>query len=127
MFSSKKTFGFGAGDLKSIGQVFIAITLPGKSAPLVVDIGPGSYPLLIVLDVMDAFLLYPDTCTNKLVQKPSGGGRVKCRRIVGHGHLFFYWQPRAEQVCFTTPELRKLHLHFYHPKAERLLALLRRA
>lgn len=41
------------------------------------------------------------------------------------GHIFIDWE--IKYVCFTHAELQRLHLHFLHRTAERLLALIRRA
>ena len=40
------------------------------------------------------------------------------------GHMFLMW---PEHILFTTAELTRMHKHFYHPSANKLFNLLKRA
>lgn len=78
-------------------------------------------PLLLGLDLLDKHKLVADNVDKVLVNKISGWSVPITR---AHGHLFIRWDLR--EVMYTRTELERLHLHFFHPSVQKLLALLKR-
>ncbi|CDF36991.1 unnamed protein product [Chondrus crispus] len=114
---------FGDGIRSSLGTMEIRLPFaPGYFVPLSVDVVSADIPLLIALDTLDSHKLLADNVKNSLVCTTIGSS-MPIRR--DHGHLFVKWH--TPEALFTTSELRRLHLHFFHPQAQRLYRMLRRA
>lgn len=86
-----------------------------------IDVVDADVPLLIGLELLDKHELVVDNVDNLLVSK-LGGWTIPIFRT--HGHLFIKWD--AKEVMYTWTELERLHLHFFHPSAQKLLNLLKR-
>ena len=79
-------------------------------------------PLLLGLDILDREQLVADNVENVLDSRRHGWKLPLTRT---NGHLYLTWQLRS--TLFTRAELRRMHLHFFHPSARKLFNVLKRA
>ena len=78
-------------------------------------------PLLLGLEFLLQYGIRIDTAYNLLF---SSAGGCKLPLVKKHSHLYLEW---PDEFLYTTEELRKMHRHFFHPKSERLYAVMRRS
>lgn len=120
---SAYSFMFGDGLHASLGTVEFRIPTPdGAFIALQVDVVSADVPLLLGIDVLDREQLVTDNVDNVLRSRRYGWEMPIIRR---NGHLYVVWN--YSQVVYTRSELKKLHLHFFHPSARKLYNLLKRA
>lgn len=67
-------------------------------------------------------MLVADNVENKLVSKQVGWSLPIVRKL---GHLYVEWD--FSEVLFTKFQLKRLHMHFFHPSSAKLLNLISRA
>lgn len=79
-------------------------------------------PLLIGLDVLEAFGMNIDTSNNTLESKQD---QWKIPLVKKRGQLYLKWS--SSIMLFTESERKNVHLHFFHPESGRLYSLMRRA
>ena len=103
-------------------MIDVRLPIPGDSyIQITVDIVRANIPLLIGLDALDEYQLYVNNIQNLLIHDRIGW-IVPLQRL--DGHMFYAW---GNEIFFILPELRKMHKGFYHPSAEKLLNLIKRA
>nr|AHF58602.1 polyprotein [Chondrus crispus] len=120
---SNKVFRFGGNRARSMGTIVIRIPIPGNLyVELKVDVVEHDIPLLIGLDALDRFGLYVNNVQDMLVHDNSRWTIPLERK---KGHLYYTWG--EDEVLFTVSELKRMHQGFYHPSAEKLFNLIRRA
>lgn len=120
---SPVAFKFGDGCFPSIGKISIRIPTPGQSfIHMYLDIVQPDVPMLLGLDVLDKEKLIVDNVENAVYSKKFKWSIPVTRK---EGHLFLTW--KFASILFTKPELRKLHLHFFHPSQDKLFNLIKRA
>jgi transposase InsO family protein len=120
---NKNIYRFGVDRQESMGSFSIRLPTPVSIIFLEVDVVRANVPLLIGLDVLDAYGLTADTVKNSL-KCPSIGWEIPLVRKLGH--VYLEW-PLETNILFTKSELTKLHRGFYHPTNENLMNLLKRA
>lgn len=116
---------FGAGQQRSMGFIVIRVPHPYKKSfyfELQIEAVDGNLPLLLGLNFMDLYKLYPQTVKNLFKSKHFDAQYNIQRR---DGYLFINWQ--METILYTKPELIKLHQHFFHPTASKLFNALQRS
>lgn len=79
-------------------------------------------PLIIGLDILRSRKLLVDYVENTLIYC-----NEKIKRPITYklGHVFVEWD--QSEILFTREELSRLHLHFMHPSASKLFALISRS
>ena len=120
-----------ADDIKpSVGVVEIFLPTSDGVLEFLVDIVDADVPLLIGLDILDAYNLVVNNVDNRLEQRTKAGFNHNSNvmwtipLVRKRGHLFVEFD---YVVSFTFAELKKLHRSFVHPSAEKLFQLIRRA
>lgn len=117
---SPTLFRFGDGTFHNLGIIPERIPSPdGSFLKIYMDVVIADVPMLIGLEVLDQNLLIADNVANLLISKRHNWSLPITRK---HGHLYVEWD--FKDVFYTKSELRKLHLHFYHPSASKLLNLI---
>jgi hypothetical protein len=86
------------------------------------DVVLANVPMLIGLEILDRENLILDITANDLISK---SGNRSIPTIRKDGHLYVEWE--IVKTLYTRNELKKLHLHFYHPSSDKLYQLLRQA
>jgi hypothetical protein len=79
-------------------------------------------PLLLGLDFMDNMNVTANTLTNRLESRE--GWSLPLTRH--GGHVYLEWE-QLHATMFSSEQLRKLHRQFFHPSADKLYNLLKRA
>lgn len=116
------SFRFGVHRHRSLGSVEIRIPIFGAHfIQLRVDVVNINIPFLLGLDIMTRYGMILDAEHLTLSSGPDGWTLPLRRK---HGHLYLEWEAR---ILFTESELRRVHRHFYHPKPERLYAVIKRS
>ena len=87
-----------------------------------VDVISADVPLLLGLDTLDREQLVADNVDNVLDSRRHGWKLPLTRK---NGHMYLAWEPCS--TLFTRAELRRMHLHFFHPSARKLFNILKRA
>ena len=99
------------------------------------DVVPPDIPALLGLDLLDLHRLTPDTVLNRLVK------RIIATMEDGKDYAIDDWNVpllRSDghiyaSICFpidtffSKPPLKKIHPNFWHPSADKLFKLLKRA
>ena len=120
---SNAAFRFGDGTHKSLGIIPVRIPTPISGyLHIDVDVVRPDVPLLIGLDVLDQEQLIPNNVENQLESRLYGWSIPIIRKL---GHLYITWE--EHKTLFTRQELLRMHRHFYHPSARKLLSLIRRS
>ena len=116
-------FRFGESCFPSIGTIRIALP-SGKNdlKPLTINIVDVDVPFLLGLDELDNSRMYVDNVDNLLRFKDRPFSLPLTRKL---GHIYLTWN--LSQTLFNRTELRKLHLHFFHPSSSKLFSLVSRA
>lgn len=118
----RRVYRFGAGRHPAVGAIPGRIPVTGDFCiPLVVDVIDLNVPLLLGLDVLDAYKIYVNNTINRLVFVNKGVSVPVVRKM---GHIYYEWG--AEAYC-TFPELQRIHRHFFYARSERLYAMMQRA
>lgn len=73
------------------------------------------------LDSFDAHKMYVNNLEDCLVCLEY---HITAPLVRKHGHLYLEWGP---SILYSMAELDKRHRHFFHPKPDRLFAVLKRA
>ena len=127
---SRARFRFGSVTHDSLGTIHAKLPIPGRK-PFRIDVVPIDVPFLFGLDLMDVTRATPNILENQMeIQIGSETDRgIKSLPLTRkHGHVYIEWEPGdMSDNFFTSQELTKLHRQFYHPSAEKLNNLLRRA
>lgn len=119
---SDYAFRFGDGLYSSLGTIEIRLPTPdGSFLAMEVDVVDAYVPLLMGIDTLDREQLVADNVENVLDSRRYGWKIPIARR---NGHMYVQWN--AKTLMFTRSELKKLHLHFFHPSARKLFNLLKR-
>jgi hypothetical protein len=88
----------------------------------VVEVVDASIPFLLGLDFMDRIGATPNTFINRLERKHGWS-----MTLVRHDdHIYLEWD-ELHQTIFSTMELKKLHRQCFHPSADKLYNLIKRA
>jgi hypothetical protein len=116
-------FKFGSKAHRSIGTLHISIPTPKKTMFYEVDVIDLDVPLLLGLDFLDRFSLNALSVQNRICCVKDNWILPITRK---HGHLYLCWAPTFSPY-YTRSQLDRLHRHFFHPSAGKLLNLLRRA
>ena len=120
---SMTAFRFGDGTFQSLGSIPVRIPTPdGKFISIEMDVVQADVPMLIGLEVLDRERLIPDNVANKLRSLEDGWSLPITRK---YGHLYVEWD--FPKIWFSKEQIRKLHLQFYHPSADKLFRLIQRA
>ena len=118
-----KTFRFGDGVFNSLGTIPIRIPTSDESFLFLdIDVVQANVPMLVGLDILDRYYLVPDNVENLLVDKKANWKMPITRKF---GHLYLEWD--FSEVLYTKTELKRMHLHFFHPSATKLFNLISRA
>lgn len=133
---SDYSFMFGDGLHLSLGSIEVRIPTPdGTFIAIEIDVVSADVPLLLGIDVLDREKLVADNVDNVIHSRRFGWKIPVIRRGAGarkSGHMYLVWNHSQllwnySQLLFSRSELKKLHLHFYHPSARKLYNLLKRA
>ena len=120
---TNNVFRFGDGCFPSIGTICIALPAGSKALrPLTINIVAIDIPFLLGLDELDKARMYVDNVDNVMRFKDADFTLPLTRKL---GHIYLTWI--LPSALFTRLELRKLHLHFFHPTDTKLFALISRA
>lgn len=113
---------FGDSLYASLGHIDIRMPTPdGSYLAFAADVVDADIPLLLGLDVMDRESLVAGNVSNVLISRRHNWRLPITRQ---HHHLYIKWT--TSQPLYTRAELKKLHLHFFHPSARKLFNLLKR-
>ena len=129
---STMTFKFGDTVHKSLGLLTFHIAVPKISViRTTVNVVNADVPLLLGLDWLDEHKLVIDNVQNRLISSQRKWSVALHRKF---GHLYLDWLTRGEprktgvsEIHFTKSEVFRLHYHFYHPGAQKLFNLIKRA
>lgn len=118
----RSNFCFGTHRHAGLGTIEIPVPISNDYyIPVMTEVVNIDIPFLLGLDTMTKNGMVLDT-KRQTLSSNSDGWKVSLVRK--RGHLYYDWEIR---VLFTEAELRKVHKHFFHPKPEKLYALIRRA
>jgi hypothetical protein len=119
---SRSSFKFGSHVHRSVGTVSISIPTPKNLLIHNVDVIDLGIPLLLGLDFLDEHSFNPLSVQNNLWCVDGKWSLPITRK---HGHLYLCWAPTMT-THYSRAQLYRLHKHFFHPSAGKLLNLLRR-
>jgi hypothetical protein len=120
---SPHSFRFGSDVQRSLGTIPIRIpTANGAYLPAEVDVVNIDIPFLLGQEFLKKESLYADTVDDTLVCKSS-----KWQVPLEHkfGHIHYDWSETP--ILYIKSELIRLHKHFFHPSALKMIDLIRRA
>jgi hypothetical protein len=121
--TSTSRFIFGDQECASLGKLNILVPCPDMDLKICVDIVHPSVPLLFGIDILDKHKLNVLSVENKLHSVLAGWTLPLVRQ---QGHLYLKWHPPSE-TFYSRQQLYRLHQHLFHPSADKLLNLLKRA
>jgi hypothetical protein len=129
---SNRSFNFGVKVHRSLGSIHINVPTPSGILTFIADVTQADVPLLIGLETLDSNRLQVLTLFNQLQHVPPPGSMVRpwllpLFRRGGHTNLHFHPLGDAQGIHYTRHQLTKRHRHLYHPTAEKLYQVLRRA
>ena len=117
----RPNFCFGTHRHKGLGRIEIRVPISNDYyIPVMTEVVNIDIPFLLGLDKMTDNDIVLDTNRQTLSSSTDGW---KVSLVRKRGHLYYDWEIR---VLFTEAELHKVHNHFFHPKPEKLYALIRR-
>lgn len=119
---SDYSFLFGDGMYMSLGTMEIRIPTPdGAYLSFQADVVDADIPLLLGIDVLDAEGMVADNVENVLEHRKHNWRLPITRR---GKHMYVIWN--ISQVMYTRSQLKKMHMHFFHPSEKKLFNLLKR-
>ena len=128
---SHRSFRFGNTAHASLGTITVHIPTPNGVMSVNADVVSADVPFLIGLDALDENRLQILTVASQLQHVPVDDSTKSWRLplLRNGGHICLPFVPiREECVSFyTRVQLERLHRSLYHPSAEKMFALLRRA
>jgi Reverse transcriptase (RNA-dependent DNA polymerase) len=119
---SETVFKFADQTANSLGRLLVPLRTPVGIRSLQVDVVDADIPLLLGLDFMDNMNVTANTLTNRLESRE--GWSLPLTRH--GGHVYLEWE-QLHATMFSSEQLRKLHRQFFHPSADKLYNLLKRA
>jgi hypothetical protein len=119
----KRRFRFGVQPSHTLGTMLVTFPVGSHMVQLEVPVVPLDVPLLIGLDVMSRF----DTALRPAKRKAYVGNEYSEVSLRFDGHLIWPCHPSAMSTFYSKNQLRRLHRHFLHPSAQKLMNLLSRA
>lgn len=123
LIPSKRRFRFDNGSQKSLGTIELRLPTPiGSFIRRPVDVVSADIPLLLGLDLMRDHGFIIDLPAMEIHQRTEGWSIELAFKV---GHLFVEWDWAT--VLYTRAELEKMNLHFFHPSAQKLYNLVKRA
>jgi hypothetical protein len=129
---SNRSLRFGVQVHRSLGSIHINVPTPSGILSFEADVIQANVPLLIGLETLDSNRLQVLALFNQLQHVPPPGSRVRpwllpLFRRGGHIHRRFHPLGDAQGIHYSRHQLTKLHRHLYHPSAEELYQVARRA
>lgn len=130
---SRRRFRFGVDTHDSKGSCVIRIPTPSGVMEVQADVVAADVPFLLGLDTLDRHRIQALTITNKLqhvASESDPSDRSWVVDLVRHdGHIFLPFVPVSAEnsIFYTRQQLQKLHRSLYHPSAQKLYDLLKRA
>ena len=119
---ARPSFSFGTHRHIGLGKLDIRVPISEDYfLPLKIEVVNIDIPFLLGLDSMTKYGMVLDIHARTLSSKLDGWEVPLIRK---RGHFYYEWDFR---ILFTEAELRKVHKHFFHPKPEKLYALMKRA
>jgi hypothetical protein len=122
LLPSFNRFKFASEVCPSMGRIHIPLQTPAGNKSLQVEIVDTDIPLLLGLDFMDGMKVNANTLTNRL--ESCEGWSFPLTRF--GGHIYLDWS-ELHNTMFNESQLEKLHRQFYHPSADKLYNLIKRA
>jgi hypothetical protein len=120
---SPHSFRFGSDVQRSLGSIPIRIpTANGAFLSVQVAVVDIDIPFLLGLEFLTKEFLYADTVDDILVCK---SGKWQVPLAHKFGHIYHDWSETP--ILYTKSELIRLHKHFFHPSAPKMIDLIRRA
>jgi hypothetical protein len=99
------------------------VPCPDMDLQICADIVHPSVPLLFGFDILDKQKLNVLSVANKIHSAIAGWTLPLVRQ---QGHLYLKCYPHSE-TFYSRQQLYRLHKHLFHPSADKLLNLLKRA
>ena len=128
---SPRRFRFGVTAHESMGSTIIHIPTPSGVMSIQADVISADVPFLIGMDAMDANRVQVLSIDNKLEHIPLDPNALGWQLPLArkHGHICLPFLPIRDECVsyYTRTHLERLHRSMYHPSAEKMLELLRRA
>ena len=118
----RRVFVFGGKKIASLGSMRVQIPVcDDRILSFTIDIVEAPIPMLLGLDVLDHHAIFANTVTNELIFAREGWSLPLTRKM---GHVYLEW---VNDVLYSSADLVKIHRHFYHPHADRIYNLMRKA
>ena len=113
----------------SLGTIQASLPLDEEAESFEVDVIAIDIPFLFGLDLMERLKASPNVSTLQLEVRKGSSGKIKSHPLTRKfGHLYLETNNAlVSETLFTDMELKKMHLHFYHPSTEKLYNVLKRA
>lgn len=119
---SEYAFLFGDGLFMSLGTIEIRIPTPdGSFFAFDADIVKADVPLLLGIDVLDRESIVADNVDNVLDNRKRGWKMPITRQ---DQHMYVKWN--LSHPLYSRSQLKKMHMHYFHPSAQKLFNLLKR-
>lgn len=119
----KVIFKFGSDRHEGLGTLDVRIRVDDNHfIETRVDVVDVDIPFLLGLEFLDLFDVVIEVAQVLLISR-SGWEVPLTHRL---GHLYICNDDKNMEMLYTEEELRKVHKHFFHPKSERLYAVLKR-
>lgn len=93
----------------------------GSHIPIIVHVVKSYIPLLVVIEILHEYKLTLDFGQRSISDYK---GKWELPMVRKFGHIFMEWKKR--RICYTAAELTRLHLHFFHPTADRLFSVVKK-
>jgi hypothetical protein len=117
---SPLSFRFGSDFQRSLGTIPIRIpTANGAFLSVQVDVVNIDIPFLLGLEFLKKESLYADTVDDILVCK---SGKRQVPLAHKFGHIYYDWSETP--ILYSKSELIRLHKHFFHPLALKMIDLI---
>lgn len=134
---STNRYRFADTSYESLGKASLPLATPLCKLTILVemDVVNADIPALLGLDVLDREALMADTVANRLTKRCLAQNEGSCFYFDDwhvpllrskSGHVYVAMECSAS-VMFTRSQLSKLHKQFFHPSAEKLFNLLKKA
>lgn len=120
--ASDYSFLFGDRLYISLGNMDIHLPTPdGAFLTFQADVADADIPLLLGIDVLDAECMVAENVENVLDHRKRNWRLPITRR---GKHMYVVWN--VSHVMYSRAQLKKMHMHFFHPSAQKLFNLLKR-